>query len=101
MLYAFIAISAHNSAQNDIKLNSDRAKNSLLDGLGICQVSFVTCHVSCVACHMSSVTCHLSLTLKPTATAIDSPPANSPSMQSRLVCKYPKNKTKYQNEKIN
>ena len=34
-------------------------------------------------CHMSDVTCHLLLT--PTATATDPPPANSPTMHSRLV----------------
>ena len=40
---------------------------------------------SCVVCHMSPVSCHLSLT--PTVTATDPPPANSPTMHSSLVCK--------------
>ena len=44
--------------------------------------------MSPVICCMSPVTCHLSLT--PTVTAIDPPLANSPTMHSRLVCKYPK-----------
>ena len=52
------------------------------------QVSRVTCHVSCVASHMSHGTCHMSLT--PTATAMDPPPANSPTMHSRMVCEDPK-----------
>ena len=51
----------------------------------ICHVSCVMCHVSCVACHLSPVTCHRSLT--PTARASYPPPANSPIMQSKLVCK--------------
>ena len=33
ILYVYIEISARNSAQNYIKLNSDRTKNSLLEGL--------------------------------------------------------------------
>ena len=52
----------------------------------------VMCHISCVKCcvsyvmyHLSPVTCHLSLTTK--TKAIDPPPANSPTMHSRLVCK--------------
>ena len=44
--------------------------------------------MSCVTCRVSQVTCHLSLT--PTATATDPPPANSPIMHNRLVCKEPK-----------
>ena len=59
-----------------------------------CHVSHVTCHVSCVMCHMAHVTCHLSLT--PTATATEPPPAYSPIMHSRLVCKEPKTKKKLQ-----
>ena len=48
-------------------------------------MSCVMCHVSCVACHLSPVTCHRSLT--PAARASYPPPANSPIMQSKLVCK--------------
>ena len=51
----------------------------------MCHFSHVKCHVSCVVCLVSHVTCHISL--MPTATAIEHPPANSPNMQSRLVCK--------------
>ena len=40
-------------------------------------------HMSCVTCHMLRVTCHLSVT--PTATATDAPPANFPTMHCRLV----------------
>ena len=47
------------------------------------QVSGVRCHVLCVTCCMSPVTCHMSLTQ--TATATDPPPANSPSMHSRML----------------
>ena len=47
--------------------------------------SHVTCHISCVTCHISTVTYHLSPT--PTATVTDTPPANSPTMHSRLVHK--------------
>ena len=36
-------------------------------------------YVSCVMCHVLPVTCHMSL--MPTATAMDPPPANSPTMQ--------------------
>ena len=52
----------------------------------------VTSHISCVMCmchpsrvtfHISPVTCYLSPT--PTATITDPPPANSPTMHSRLV----------------
>ena len=73
----------------------------------------VTCHLSCVTrylspviCHPSPVTfqlsaviCHLSPTA--TATATDPPPANSPTMNSRLVCQKlkPKNPTCLQNQK--
>ena len=48
-------------------------------------VSHVTCLVSCVICCVSRVTCHLSLT--PTATATDPPPASYPIMHSRLFHK--------------
>ena len=48
-------------------------------------MSNVMCHVSRVMYHLSPVTCHLSLT--PTAPATYRPPANSPMMHSRLVCK--------------
>ena len=51
-----------------------------------CPVSDVRCHVSCVGSSLSSVTCHMSLT----ATATDAPPANSPTISSRLVYKDPK-----------
>ena len=44
----------------------------------MCQASRVTCHKSCVACHLS---------LLPTATATDPPPADSPTMHNRLVLK--------------
>ena len=44
----------------------------------------------CVTCHMLHVTCHLSPTLTATATATEPPPANSPTMHSRLVCLKPK-----------
>ena len=37
-----------------------------------------------VTCRMSPVTCQMSLT--PTATARDPPPANSPTMHNRMVC---------------
>ena len=67
----------------------------------ICHVSFVICHVSHityplsrvtshlspVTCHMPPVPCHLSPVTKPTATATDPPPANSPVMYSRLKWK--------------
>ena len=52
-------------------------------------VSGVTFHFSSVTFRVSPVTCNLSLT--PTATATNRPPASSPTKQSRLVCKYQKN----------
>ena len=62
-----------------------------------CQVSGVRCHMSGVMCCMSgvmccvsTVTCHLSLT--PTATATDPPPANSHIMACTLRKKYKKQK---------
>ena len=51
-------------------------------------MSCVTRCVSHVACHASHVTCNISLTL--TATDMDSPPANSPTMHSRMNCKHSK-----------
>ena len=45
-------------------------------------IYFCRCQVSGVTCCMSPVTCHMSLT--PTSTARDPPPANSPSMHSRM-----------------
>ena len=50
----------------------------------MCHVSSVTCHMSYVICQMSHFTCHMSLT--PTATAMDPPLANSPTMHCRIVC---------------
>ena len=46
------------------------------------QVSSVRCQVSYVTCQVLRVTCHMSLT--PTATAAEPPPANSPTMHSRM-----------------
>ena len=46
------------------------------------------CHVSCVTCCVSPVTCHMSL--MPTATFTDPPPANFPNIHIRLVSKDPK-----------
>ena len=63
-----------------------------------CHVSRITCHVSCVMLLVSHVTCHLSLT--PTATATDPPPANSPIMHSRLVGKEPKIPKKFKTQII-
>ena len=60
----------------------------------ICDGSGVTCYISCVMCNMSHVTCNLSHVKN--ATATKHPPANSPIMHSRLVCKDPK---KCQNQK--
>ena len=55
------------------------------------------CHVSHFPVHLLHVNCHLSLT--PTATATDPPPANSPTMHSWLVFKDPKYQQKNQNPK--
>ena len=46
-------------------------------------MSSITCQVSCVTCLMSPVICRMSVT--PTATAMDPPTANSPSMHSRML----------------
>ena len=43
------------------------------------------CHMSWEACRLSPVTCHMSY--GPTDSARDPPPANSPTMYSRMVCK--------------
>ena len=71
----------------------------------MCHMSHVRCHVSCVMCHMSGVTfhlspitCHLSQTV--TATATDPPPAYTPIMHSRLVCKDPQNLKNVKSQKI-
>ena len=53
-------------------------------------MSTIRCHVSHVMCHMSRVTYYLSIT--PTATATDPPPANSTIMHSSLFTKSPKPK---------
>ena len=58
----------------------------------MCHISSVMCYVSPITCRVSPVTCHLSLT--PTATAPDPPPAHSPTMLSKLCCKDPKNPKK-------
>ena len=64
-----------------------------------CDISHVTCdisHVMCHSarfmphCHVSHVTCQCHLSLTPTATVTDPPPANSPTMPSMLICKDPK-----------
>ena len=49
-------------------------------------MSHVMFHMSCVMCHVSKshVPCHLSPTS--TAKATHPSPANSPTVQSRLVC---------------
>ena len=47
-------------------------------------LSCVTCHVLHVTCHLSLVTCHMSQTPTPTAADTDTPPANSPIMQSSV-----------------
>ena len=83
----------------------DNIKFSLLfspcDGNIVKYLNFM-CHISCVMCHVSNVLCHMSsvhvmchLSLKPTAT--DPPPANSPTMNSRLILRDPKNTKKIQN----
>ena len=58
-----------------------------------CRVWRVACHLSHVTCHVSSVTRQYSLT--PTATA-----ANSPTMDSNLVCKDPKTQRGFKTLKI-
>ena len=82
----------------------------------MCHVSGVTCHLSrvtcnmsifllhkkfkqkrkeqlnlCVMCHVLRVTCHLSPATNANSCSHNPPPANSPTMQSSLVCKDPKN----------
>ena len=56
----------------------------------LCHMSCVMCHVSCVMCQLLYVMskllhiiCHLSL--KPTATAIDTPPYNSPIIYAQYT----------------
>ena len=49
-------------------------------------------------CHVSHVTYHTSLT--PIATATDPPPANSPTMHSRLVGQDPKKLKIFQTQKL-
>ena len=70
------------------------------------QLSHVMCNLSCFTCpvskgprafHLPTVTCHLSLMA--TATAKDPPPANSPIMNSRLVCKDPKTQKQFKHKK--
>ena len=56
--------------------------------------------MSCVPCYVSPVTCHMSPT--PRATATDPPPANFPTLHSRLVHQdRTKNPKKCQHPKIN
>ena len=59
----------------------------------MCHVSDVRCKVSSLACQLciSPVTCHMSITPKAATTATETPPANSPTMQSTLVRKDPQN----------
>ena len=58
-------------------------------------MSFVICHMLCITCCVSPFTCHMPLTLK--ATVADPPPANSPTMNTRLILKDPK---KFQKTKL-
>ena len=51
----------------------------------------------CITCHVLRVKCHLSLT--PTVTAPDPPPANSPTMHSMLVRKDPKTQKNFKTQK--
>ena len=86
----------------DLSTYADSSSNTKMDRNGqkinvICHVSHVPCQLSCVMCCMSHVTCHLSLT--PTASDTDPPPANSPILQSKLVCKDPKTHFFLQNAK--
>ena len=50
-----------------------------------------------VMCHVSHVASHLSPVKKPTATATNTPPANSHIMHNKLVCKGP---LKWQNPQM-
>ena len=52
-----------------------------LDVCEKCHVLGVRSDLSCVMFHVSPVTCHISLT----ATVTDPPPANSPTMHSRML----------------
>ena len=61
-------------------------------------MSYLLGHVSRVTCHMLHVTCHLSLTQ--TATAIDPPPAFSPTVHNRLRWKDPKTQKYFKTQKI-
>ena len=75
----------------------NRLNNDLMSNKCVCRTApatlgllkNITCHVSYIICHKSHVGCHLSLT--PTATAMDPPPANyRTTMHKRMVCKDPK-----------
>ena len=52
----------------------------------------VMCQVPGVKLCMWRVTCHLSPVTNAKSHSLDPPPANSPTMHSSLVCKYPRTK---------
>ena len=60
----------------------------------MCHLSSVMCHLSPVMCRVSPVICHMLITS--TAIAMDHPPANSPTIHSRVV-----NRDKKATNKIN
>ena len=73
-----------NSSTN-IKTDESRQKGKEKGKYVTGHVSCDMCHVLRVACCLSPVTCHLSL--MPQTSATNTPPANSPIIHSRLVCK--------------
>ena len=62
----------------------------------MCHVTQVMCNVSCVTSYLSPVTYNLSLM----QTATDPHPANSPTIQSKLVLEDPKTQKSWRTEKI-
>ena len=56
----------------------------------MCHASHVMCRVSRIMRHMSCIPCHMSPVMFTFSLATDPPPANSPTMLSRLVIKDPK-----------
>ena len=61
------------------RTETDRNRHKLTEKEKNTKIKYI---VSCVTCHMSLVRCCMT-----TVTATDSPPANSPTMHSRLVPK--------------
>ena len=81
-LYLLMCADCRANTETNRNWQTNKEEKCHVSCLG-CNISHVMCQMSCLVCHLSHVTCHLSLTS--TATAIDLPPDNSPTMKGIQV----------------